>query len=148
LGDAHEASMGGFDFRLQSSARRFDLGNYNFLAAAAANSAMEYLASFGAETIERYVVGLAHRFAGGLLELGYPVCGGVPGAHLAHIVSIGELGAGGHYSTQDPRFNALYTRLTDQGVRLSVRRGVLRFSLHMHNTESDIERVLDLIAHG
>ena len=146
LGDAHEASMGGFEFRLQPSARRFDLGNYNFLAAAAANSSMEYLMSFGAETIEDYVVGLAHRMAGGLLDLGFPVCGGVPGAHLAHIVSVGDLGAGGHDSTQDPRFSALYKRLTDHGVRLSIRRGILRFSLHLYNTAADVERVLDLVA--
>lgn len=144
LGEAHEASMGAFEFRLQPAARRFDLGNYNFLAAAAAKSSMEYLTSFGAETIEDYVVGLAHRLAGGLLELGYPVCGGVPGGHLAHIVSVGELGAGGHDSTQDPRFGALYKHLTDHGVRLSIRRGILRFSLHLYNTAADVDRVLDL----
>jgi len=148
LGDAHEASMGGFEFRLQRSARRFDLGNYNFLAAAAANCSMQYLMSFGAEIIENYVVGLAHRLAGGLLELGYPVCGGAPGAHLAHIVSVGELGAGGHGSTQDPRLSALYKRLTDNGVRLSIRRGILRFSLHLHNTAADVGRVLDLVSHN
>jgi len=144
LGDAHEASMGAFDFRLQPAARRFDLGNYNYLAAAAAKASMTYLMSFGAETIENYVVGLAHRMARGLLESGYPVCGGVPGAHLAHIVSVGNLGGGGRDSTQDPRLDALYKHLTDHRVRLSIRRGILRFSLHLYNTAADVDRVLDL----
>jgi len=146
LGDAHESCFGAFDFRLQPAARRFDLGNYNFLAAAAANSSMEYLAGFGTKSIEDYVVGLAHRLAQGFLDLGLPVCGGAPGAHLAHIVSIGELGAGGHYSAEDPRLRTLYEHLTDHGVRLSIRRGILRFSLHLYNTAADVDRVLDLAA--
>ena len=145
LGDAHEASMGGFDYRLQPSARRFDLGNYNFLAAAAANASIQYLLEWGSAAIETYVVGLAHTLARGILELGLPVCGGAPGPHLAHIVSVGELGAGGHDSTEDPRFAALYKHLTENRVRLSIRRGILRFSLHLHNTLRDVERVLDLM---
>jgi cysteine desulfurase / selenocysteine lyase len=146
LGDAHEATMGGLDFRLQRSARRFDLGNYNYVGAAAANSSMEYLMGFGADAVEKYVVGLSHRLATGLLDLGYPVCGGTPGPHLAHIVSVGELGSGGHDSTQDPRFAALYRHLTANGVRLSIRRGILRFSLHLYNTEADVGRVLALVS--
>ena len=34
LGATHEAARGGDDFRLMPDARRFDLGNYNFAAAA------------------------------------------------------------------------------------------------------------------
>ena len=110
LGKTHEAAMGGFDFHLQPSARRFDLGNYNFLAAAGVNAAMQYLTKWGSRAVEAYVVGLAHRFARGVLDLGLPVCGGAPGPHLAHIVTVGQLGGGGHDSTEDPRFAAL--RLT------------------------------------
>lgn len=137
--------MGGFEYRLQPSARRFDLGNYNFLAAAAVHASMGYLLGWGSAAIETYVVGLAHSLARGILDLGLPVCGGAPGPHLAHIVSVGELGAGGHDSTEDPRFAALYKSLTENRVRLSIRRGILRFSLHIHNTRQDIERVLDLV---
>lgn len=145
VGEGHEAAMGGFDFRLQPSARRFDLGNYNFLAAAGANAAIRYLQGWGADAVEAYVVGLAHALARGILELGLPVCGGTPGAHLAHIVTVGRLGSGGHDSTEDPRFAALYKHLIENRVRLSIRRGILRFSLHVHNASRDVERVLDLI---
>jgi hypothetical protein len=55
------------------------------------------------------------------------------------------LGSGGHDSTENPRFVALYRYLTENRVRLSIRRGILRFSLHIHNTLRDVERVLDLV---
>ena len=145
VAEGHEAAMGEFEFRLQPSARRFDLGNYNFLAAAAANAAIQYLQGWGPAAVETYVVSLAHTLARGMLDLGLPVCGGAPGVHLAHIVTVGALGAGGHDSTEDPRFAALHKYLIENQVRLSIRRGILRFSLHVHNTLRDVERVLDLV---
>ena len=145
LGKTHEAALGAFDFHLQPSARRFDLGNYNFLAAAGANAAMQYLAQWDSQAIERYVVGLGHGLAQEILNLGLPVCGGAPGPHLAHIITVGELGAGGHDSTEDPRFARLYKHLIEHRVRLSIRRGILRLSLHLYNTQRDVERVVDLM---
>jgi selenocysteine lyase/cysteine desulfurase len=69
---------------------------------------------------------------------------GNPGPHLAHIVAVGELGAGDHYGADDERLNKLYTFLIEHAVRLSVSRGVLRFWLHVYNTVKDVERVLNL----
>ena len=37
----HEASMGSYDYKLAAGARRFDLGNYNFLATAAVDASTE-----------------------------------------------------------------------------------------------------------
>lgn len=143
VGEAHEAVLGSDDYTLMPAARRFDLGNYNFLGCAAADAALAQLLGYGSDAIEPYVVGLAHRLAQGFLDLGLPVCGGAPGAHLAHIVSVGELGTS-HYGTADERFTRLHDYLTEHNVRLSVRRGVLRLSLHLYNTASDVERILDL----
>jgi cysteine desulfurase/selenocysteine lyase len=143
LGDAHEAALGSDDYTLMPAARRFDLGNYNFLGCAAADASMAQLLTYDIQNIERHVLGLSHQLAQGFLDLGLPVCGGAPGPHLAHIVAVGELGSS-HYGTEDERFNQLYTFLTDHDVRLSIRRGVLRFSLHVYNTSRDVERVLKL----
>ena len=79
LGDAHEAALGSDDYTLMPAARRFDLGNYNFLGCAAADASMAQLLAYDIQTIERHVLSLSHQLAQGFLDLGLPVCGGVPG---------------------------------------------------------------------
>jgi cysteine desulfurase/selenocysteine lyase len=143
LGDASEADMGSFEYRLADGARRFDLGNYNFTAAVNADCSLAYLEGFGTRAIESYVLGLSHALARGFLEIGLPVSGGAPGAHLAHIVTVGVM-SGGHDSTGDARMQSLHDYLLQNRVRISIRRGVLRFSLHLYNTVQDVERVLAL----
>jgi selenocysteine lyase/cysteine desulfurase len=49
-----------------------------------------------------------------------------------------------HYGTGDERYNRLYQHLVENRVKLSIRRGMLRFSLHVYNGMEDVERVLDL----
>ncbi len=143
LGDASEADLGSFEYRLAGGARRFDLGNYNFTAALGLDTTLEYLAGFGQEAVERYVLGLSHKLARGLLALGLPVSGGEPGPHLAHIVTVGSISQG-HDSTEDARMQSLHDHLVEHRVKLSIRRGVLRLSLHLYNTERDVDRVLEL----
>ena len=70
--------------------------------------------------------------------------GGPPGADLAHIVSVGKSGGGRHYTADDPAMNELYEHLMRNGVRLSIRRGVLRMSIGVYNNEEDIDRVISL----
>ena len=143
LGDAHEASIGAYDFELASGARRFDLGNYNFLATAAVDVSMRQLLEWDTRQIERYVLRLSHALARGFLELGLPVAGGEPGSHLAQIVTVGALSSD-HYGTGEERYNRLYEHLVENRVKLSIRRGMLRFSLHVYNNMQDVERVLEL----
>jgi selenocysteine lyase/cysteine desulfurase len=143
LGAAHETALGEGDLRLQPGARRFDLGNYNYLAAVAADVSIGLLLDLGTREIEAYVRGLSRRLAAGLYELGLPVCGGAPGKHTSHIVTVGRLG-GGHDTTSDAEMSHLHRHLVANGVKLSVRRGVLRFSLHLYNNEEDVERVIEL----
>ncbi|MGZ8153662.1 MAG: aminotransferase class V-fold PLP-dependent enzyme [Burkholderiales bacterium] len=143
LGDAHEASIGAYDFKLAPGARRFDLGNYNFLATAAVDASMQQLLAWGTKNIERRVVTLSHALAGGFLGLGLPVAGGEPGPHLAQIVTVGEMSAD-QYATGNELYNKLYAHLAENRVKLSIRRGMLRFSLHVYNDMEDVDRVLEL----
>ncbi len=142
--DAGETARSDGDLPYAPAARRFDVGNYNYLGARAAAAALELIRDIGVGRIEAHVRGLAARLAGGLLELGLPVVGGAPGPHLAHIVAVGESGGGHHDSADDPAMNALYAHLRANGVRLSVRKGVLRMSVGVYNDAADIERVLEL----
>ena len=143
LGEAHEASMGTAEFKLMPAARRFDLGNYNYVGAAAVDAAMSEILAHGTREVERYVTQLGHALAQGFLDLGLPVSGGKPGPHLAHIVTVGTMDDN-HYGSNDDKFNRLYAWLGENRVKLSIRRGVLRFSLHLYNNMDDVARVHDL----
>lgn len=143
LGDAHEATLGDHSFTFAPGARRFDLGNYNFAACAAVDASLQQLLAWGTPNIERHVTGLARTLVQGFLDLELPVSGGAPGPHLANIVTVGELSAD-HYGTGSERYNRLYEHLTANRVKLSIRRGTLRFSLHVYNNMDDVARVLDL----
>jgi cysteine desulfurase / selenocysteine lyase len=144
LGDAHEAALGRDVLRLMPAARRFDLGNYNFLACAALNASLDLQAVLGSERIERHVTALAHALAQGFIDVGLPVCGGAPGPHIANIVTVGRLGDGGHDGVEDPRMNALARHLEINRVKFSLRRGLLRFSFHVYNDHADVQRILAL----
>jgi len=144
-GDAHEATMGEDGYDLMPGARRFDIGNYNFPAAIAVEPSLDLLLGLGARAVEDYACGLSHRLAAGLHQLGLSVSGGPPGPHLAHIVTAGNYEADRHDASGDPETDALYRHLSANDVFLTVRRGMLRFGLHVYNDKGDVEKVLDLV---
>jgi cysteine desulfurase/selenocysteine lyase len=141
LGEQNEAAVGAQGYALMPGARRFDLGNYNYIAAVAVGSALRMINNIGVDRIESHAVGLSTRLAVGLAGLGLPVCGAPAGQHRGHIVCVGRLGEG-HDATGDARMQSLYDALQAQGVKLSIRKGTLRFSFHLYNSEEDVERVL------
>ena len=104
---------------------------------------MKQLMEWDTRRIEPYVQRLTHALARGLLDLGLKVAGGEPGPHITKIVTVGEMSAD-HYGAGDPRYNQLYEHLVANRVKLSIRRGMLRFSLHVYNNMEDVERVLGL----
>jgi cysteine desulfurase/selenocysteine lyase len=142
--DAHETAMDVEKLEYARGARRFDLGNYNYLGATAAEASLSLIHELGTPTIEQYVRHLAHRLIEGMLQLGLPVAGGPPGPHIGHIVAVGKSGGGRHYTADDPRMNSLHDYLCENGVKLAIRRGILRFSLHVYNNADDVDRVLEL----
>ena len=141
--DAHETAYSDDELRFRPGALRFDVGNYNYLGAAATDAALDLLGGWGVEGVEAHVRGLAADLANGLLDLGLPVVGGRPGPHLAHIVSVGESGGGRHYTADDPAMNSLHDHLSTAGIRLAIRTGMLRFSIGVYNDETDIDRVVE-----
>ena len=139
------ARSGGHRLPYAPGARRFDLGNYNYLGAVAAEASLKLISSIGMDRIERHLRALAMRLAEGLLELGLPVPGGSPGPHLGHIVAVGHSGGGHHDTADDPAMNDLYQHLTANGVHLSIRKGILRMSLGLYNDVSDVDRTIELV---
>jgi len=143
--DAHETAYSDAPLVYAPGARRFDLGNYNYLGMTATRAALQFIKDVGVSKIEAHVRGLAADLADGLMDLGMPVVGGRPGPHLAHIVSSGHLGSGRHYTAEDPEVNELHRHLVDAGVVFALRAGVLRFSFGLYNNHSDVERVLSAV---
>ncbi len=143
LGDAGEAAAGSSGYRLMPGARRFDLGNFNFLASAALEASLDLILGIGTQRIQAHTRILADALAQGLCHLGLPVFGGTSHPLREHIVSVGEPGQG-HNASGDERMQSLYDALIAHDVKLSIRKDMLRFSFHLYNSMQDVERVLDV----
>ena len=143
LDGAHETAYAEGEIRYQPGALRFDVGNYNYLGAAAAGAALNLLSHWEIGRVEGFVRHLAADLADKLLNLGLPVVGGKPGPHLAHIISVGKSGGGRHYSADDPAMNSLHDHLSASGICHSIRSGALRFSVGVYNDAGDVDRVAE-----
>lgn len=144
--EGHEASVGNpAQYKLANGARRFDVGNFNFPAAIAVGRSLELLHELGMKNVESYVCGLANKLAVGFIEAGLPVFGGKPGPDGSHIVAVGRSLGLEHDAAGDERMRDLYAYLSANNVRLSIRRDLLRFSLHIYNDEGDVARVVELV---
>lgn len=142
---ALEYEFGGAKFTFQPGARRFDLGNYNFAGVRAAGTALSLIDSIGAQRIDSHVTALAHQLGNGLLELELPVCGGKPGPHTAQTITVGHYcpEAGSDASTE--QIQGIYEHLMANSIKVSLRRGFMRLSMHVYNNASDISHVLNII---
>lgn len=144
LGDAHETAYTAGELVYQPGARRFDLGNYNYLGMTAVRTTLALLHEIGVPAVEAHVTRLAARLVNGFAELGLPVVQGTPEAPLAHIVSVGTVGGGRHYSADDPEMNDLHRLLSERGIHHAIRSGVLRLSMAVYNDDADVDRILEV----
>jgi len=143
--EGHEASLGDpARLALAEGARRFDVGNPNFPAVVAVTPALELLLELDPRAVEDYVLSLAAHFAERMLAIGLPVYGGRPGPHSSHIVTVGAALGQAHDAARDLEMSKLYEHLVAAGVRLSIRRDLLRFSFHIYNNRDDVDEVVRL----
>jgi cysteine desulfurase/selenocysteine lyase len=146
LGDQHEGSAGDASaYVLLKGARRFDVGNYNYPATVAVGASLQLLLNLGPKDVEAYVCGLTREFADRLLDLGLPVYGGRTNRAGSPIVTVGNMLSTDHDAKGDREMMELHDFLVAKGVRLGVRRGLLRFSFHLYNNRADIDFVVDLV---
>ncbi|MER8773035.1 aminotransferase class V-fold PLP-dependent enzyme [Mesorhizobium sp. M0960] len=148
FGNAPESAPVPSFVKLRPGAPRFDIGHYNFPGMLAAYASMGQLLDIGTAVIEQSVTALANRLASGFLELGLPVCGGAPGSHTSSIVALGDPSALVEGRPVDRRIHSLHEHFTNNQVITSIRRGMLRFSLHLYNTADEVDRVVDLAKSG
>jgi selenocysteine lyase/cysteine desulfurase len=144
LGTAHEATGGSSNYALMPGAQRFEVGNYNFLGATAVEPGLSILAKVSTPAIEKHVTDLSRRMIDGLRQIGLPVFAAEPGPHRGHIVAIGDAIGDQHDSTDNPAMQSLYDALAAEGIRLTIRRGILRVSMHLYNNADDVDSLLDV----
>ena len=103
--------------------------------------------SLSTKTIEKHVLGLVERMITGLQRIGLPVFASEPGLHRGHMVAIGDAIGNQHDATDNPAMQSLYQHLSDNNVRLTIRRGILRVSSHFYNNNDDVDRLVDVAEH-
>ena len=125
----HEADYDHAPIRYQPAAQRFNLGNYNFLAALLVGNTLELLNGVGTQAIDAHVTRLAAALSAGLVNLGAPVAR-APEAQRANMVCI---------ESRNPDAAAhLQAHLKANKVQAAVRRSAVRFSLHLYNNQDDV----------
>lgn len=144
LGDAPESAPIFDSVKLRAGAPRFEIGHYNFPGVIAVHASIGQLMEIGTLAIEQSVTSVARRLASGLLDLGLPVCGGAPGNHTGSIVALGHPAALAGSRDPDSRIHSLHEHLLKNQVIVSIRRGMLRFSLHLYNTSDEADQVVAL----
>lgn len=144
--DDDHSTMGGFDYAFQADSRRFEVGSFNLAGAYAAEAALELLLGLGSRAVEQRALRLAGLLHEGLSQAG--IAPAVPGSGPAqsHILTLGQLDAGGHGFSSDPLVAPISAALTQNSVVHTIRRGQLRMGLHAYNNEADIHRTVDIIA--
>lgn len=139
------SAMGSLDYVLKPDSRRFEVGSYNLAGAYAANESLSLLLELGSAAIEKRVLGLASLFHDELTAAGYPPAVPNGGPSQSHILTVGELDAGAHGFSTDPRIENLAKILKQSRVAHTIRRGQLRFAFHAYNNEADVHRVIDCV---
>ena len=118
-------------YRPHASARRFDAGTPPVPSIYAGLAGLGLIAEAGVPSIERHVRGLVERLAAGLEELGATTAAPAAGP----LVCV--------RSTDAP---ALVAGLGAEGIVTSERDSSLRVSLHLYNTDEDVDAVLAALA--
>ncbi len=135
--DDHSA-MGSLDYELQPDARRFEVGSYNLAGAYAADASLQLLLDLGADAVEQRALQVAQLLNESISSLGLPAAVPSDGTAQSHIVTFGEIDAGGHGFSTNPIIERMSDHLTEAKVAHTIRRGQLRFGVHVYNNEDDI----------
>ena len=112
-------------------------GTANFLNFRPWTASVEYLLELGVERVAAWDQALVERFLQGLDPDRYRLVSPRQGPPRSTLVVFGHREA--------DRTEALFERLTAAGVDVALRRGQLRISPHLYNTEADIDRALEVL---
>ncbi len=118
-------------FELLPDARKFEEGSLPWALIVGFHAALEILEEIGIPTIGTHINGLLERLAIGLDMLGAQVF--PPPEMRQHILT---------FTHPKADSNQLLSQLTERGFVISCRRGRIRVSPHLYNTNAEIEKLL------
>jgi selenocysteine lyase/cysteine desulfurase len=127
-----------YEFELSETARRFEDSSASLLDMAGYLAGIELLLEIGREVIEKRVLMLAGRLAGGLAERGYELVEPWPRepGECSGIVSFRRPGS----AAPD-----VLRELTAAGVVGRAHADFVRLAPHFYNTQAEVDRVLDVL---
>jgi cysteine desulfurase / selenocysteine lyase len=140
----HEAAGAEDGWRLRDGARRYEIGNYNYIGLAALRASLDLLLQIGPANVERRSVAASEQLRSALSGLDIPILP-VSEGYRSHILAIAEHQGAGHDRSEVGWLNALSAALTRDGIAHSVRRGAVRLSTHMHLLPDSVTRIIDTI---
>ena len=123
-----------YNFTLQPSAERFNLGSSNLLGQLALNAALGMLLEVGSETTSSRILALTGTLIADLQERGFPIHSNLQREHRSGIVIVGV-----------PDAQAAYEQLLAAGIVTSPRGAGLRVAPHFYNSDEDVLRVGEVL---
>ncbi len=128
-----------YDYDVVDTGRRFEESSVSVMDVVAFQAAVELFLEIGPDVIERRVLALARRLAGGLAERGYELVEPWPRQpeESSGIVSFRKPGASAQEVLRDLNACRVVGRIHRDFVRLGP---------HFYNTEEEVDRVLDVLS--
>jgi selenocysteine lyase/cysteine desulfurase len=127
-----------YELDLLPDARRFEPGSPNSVGIFGLGGALDLILEIGIEAIERRILSLTDLLCHELDRKGYRVRSPrAPGA--------GERSGIVIFDSTNHDTAAMFERLTQAGIVVSVRSGGLRVSPHVYNTEAEIGHLLSAL---
>ena len=125
--------------RKDLSARRYDIfGTANFFNFKAWTASLEYLLERGIDRVAGHDNHLVSRFLDGLDRRRFDLLSPRTGSSRSTLILV---------SHKDRDRNvAIHRTLKESGIFAALRRGTIRFSPHLYNTEGEIDRTLEMLS--
>jgi cysteine desulfurase/selenocysteine lyase len=137
MGHVNPVDFGNFSQDLSPDARRFELGAFNASGMAGAEKATELLLECGLDSIFRHVRKLIGQFEWGLETIAF---------EKMYKFEDHEQSSISMFSHNDPTKNeAIFRKLSEAGVNISLRGGGLRLAPHYYNTSDEVDKILELL---
>jgi len=140
MGHVNPVDFGNFEQALSADAKRFELGAFNASGMVGAETATGLLLECGINSIFRHIRKLIGQFEWGLEELPF---------NLMYEFEEHEMSSICMFSHSDESRNeAIFKKLSESGVNISLRGGGLRLAPHYYNTTDEVDQLLTLLEEG